>query len=93
MAELDRILSDAVAAEHVPFVVGMAGNAKGMTWSGAAGQARAGVPAQVDTVFRIFSMTKAVGSTAAMILMDRGKLSPDTPVADILPAFGDKQVL
>lgn len=44
-------------------------------------------------MFRIFAMTKPVDSTAAMILMDRGKLSPDTPVADILPAFGRKQVL
>jgi len=93
MAELDRILADAVAAEHVPFVVGMTGNSAGMTWSGAAGDACVGVPAQVDTVFRIFSMTKAVGSTAAMILMDRGKLEADTPVAEILPEFGHKQVL
>ena len=74
MAELDRILSDAVAAEHVPFVVGMTGNSEGEIWSGAAGEARPGVPAKVDTAFRIFSMSKAVGSTAAMILMDRGKL-------------------
>jgi methyl acetate hydrolase len=93
MAELERILSDAVAAEHVPFVVGMTGNSTGTIWSGAAGNARAGVPAQVDTVFRIFSMTKAVGSTAAMILVDRGKLNPDTPVAEVLPEFGRKQVL
>ena len=93
MSELDRILSDAVAADHVPFVVAMTGHAGGVTWSGAAGQARADLPAAENTVFRIFSMTKAVGSTAAMILMDRGRLDPDTPVADILPAFGDKQVL
>jgi CubicO group peptidase (beta-lactamase class C family) len=93
MAELDRILADAVAAEHVPFVVGMTGNAQGLLWSGAAGAARAGVPAAVDTVFRIFSMTKAVGSTAAMILIDRGKLSPETAVADLLPEFAQLQVL
>ncbi|HTP73442.1 MAG TPA: serine hydrolase domain-containing protein [Burkholderiaceae bacterium] len=93
MAELDRILADAVAAEHVPFVVGMAGNAAGVLWSGAAGEARSGTPAQRDTVFRIFSMTKAVGSTAAMILIDRGKLSADTPVAQILPEFAQRQVL
>ncbi|HRY88610.1 MAG TPA: serine hydrolase domain-containing protein [Rubrivivax sp.] len=93
MTELDRILADAVAAEHVPFAVGMTGDSKGMRWSGAAGDARAGVPAAADTVFRIFSMTKAVGSTAAMILIDRGRLSPDTPVADILPAFDRLQVL
>lgn len=93
MAELDRILADAVTAEHVPFVVGMAGNSAGVIWSGAAGDARRAVPAQLSTVFRIFSMTKAVGSTAATILMDRGKLSADTPVAQILPAFAERQVL
>jgi Beta-lactamase class C and other penicillin binding proteins len=32
-------------------------------------------------------MTKAVGSTAAMILMDRGKLDPNTPVDAIIPEF------
>lgn len=93
MSELDRILSDAVTANQVPFAVAMTGNAAGVTWSGAAGDARTGVPAKVDTVFRLFSMTKAVGSTAAMILMDRGKLNPDTPVAEILPEFKDLQVL
>ena len=93
MAELDRILADAVAAEHVPFAVGMVGNAAGVIWSGAAGDARSGTPAQRDTVCRIFSMTKAVGSTAAMILIDRGKLSADTPVAQILPEFAQRQVL
>jgi CubicO group peptidase (beta-lactamase class C family) len=30
-------------------------------------------------------MTKAVGSTAAMILIDQGKLSFDTPVQEVLP--------
>ncbi len=93
MTELDRILSDAVAAEDVPFVVGITGNSAGVTWSGAAGEARAGVPAAVDTVMRIYSMTKAIGGTAAMILIDRGALSPDTPVAEILPEFGRMQVL
>ena len=42
---------------------------------------------------RIFSMTKAVGCTAAMILMDRGKLSPDATVSSILPRFAELQVL
>jgi CubicO group peptidase (beta-lactamase class C family) len=47
----------------------------------------------VDTVFRVFSMTKAIGSTAAMILIDRGKLDPDATVESILPEFAQVQVL
>ncbi len=92
MSQMDQVLNDAVAAQDVPFAVAMAGNAAGITYSGAAGES-AGRAAQEDTAFRIFSMTKAIGSLAAMILVDRGKLSMDTPVADVLPAWNDMQVL
>jgi CubicO group peptidase (beta-lactamase class C family) len=90
---LDQILSDAVATQSAPFLVAMVGNSQGITYSGAAGQAAPGLQADEDTVFRIFSMTKAVGAVAAMIMIDRGKLSLDTPVGDILPAWNDLQVL
>lgn len=93
MNELNTILKNAVAANDVPFVVAMTGNAQGTTWSGAAGERAPGVAATQDTIFRIFSMTKAVGSTAAMILIDRGKLSMDTPVEEILPQFAEIQLL
>ena len=90
---MDRILSDAVAAQDVPFVVAMSANAQGVTYSGSAGQAAAGRAAGEDTVFRIFSATKAVGSLAAMIMIDRGKMSMDTPVADVLPDWNRLRVL
>ena len=92
MPGMDKVLEKAVADGDVPFVVAMAGNSDGITFSGAAGEAAAGRNAAEDTVFRIFSMTKAVGSVAAMILIDRGKLSMETPVADILPEWNDLQV-
>jgi CubicO group peptidase (beta-lactamase class C family) len=93
MSDLDNVISEAVASQDVPFLVGMLGDAKGVIWSGAAGERSPGQPATVDTVFRIFSMTKAVGSTAAMILIDRGKLSADTVVETILPEFSELKVL
>jgi len=93
MAELDKVISEAVSKQDAPFLVAMTGNADGVTWSGTAGERSPGQPATVDTVFRIFSMTKAVGSTAAMILMDRGKLDPDATVESILPEFGALKVL
>ncbi len=93
MSNMDDVLNNAVAAGDVPFVVAMAANSDGVTYSGAAGQASEGRAAGEDTAFRVFSMTKAVGSVAAMILIDRGRLSMDTPVADILPAWNDLQVL
>jgi CubicO group peptidase (beta-lactamase class C family) len=93
MAELDRVIDEAVARQDAPFLVAMTGSANGVTWSGAAGERSPGQPASLDTVFRIFSMTKAVGSTAAMILMDRGKLKADDTVESIVPEFGELQLL
>ena len=90
---IDQILSDAVAAQHVPFVVAMSANSDGVTYSGSAGEAAEGRAAAEDTVFRIFSATKAVGSLAAMMMIDRGKMSMDTPVADVLPEWNNLQVL
>jgi CubicO group peptidase (beta-lactamase class C family) len=93
MSKLDEVLSQAVSSGAVPGLVAMTGCAAGVKWSGAAGDRAPGQAMTVDTVFRIFSMTKAVGSTAAMILMDRGKLDPDGAVESILPEFEKIQVL
>lgn len=93
MTALDTLLSDAVAEGTLPFVVAMVGNGEGIEWSGSAGHAAEGQPAGEDSVFRIFSMTKAIGSLAAMILIDRGKLDFDTTVVDVLPDFGRVKVM
>ncbi len=93
MSQLNDVLERSVSAEDAPFIVAQVGDANGVKWSGAAGESAPGQKAAPDTVFRIFSMTKAVGSTAAMILMDRGKLNPNTPVEEILPEYAKVQVL
>lgn len=93
MEKLDTVLKAAVEAGDVPFVVAMAAHSEGVIYSGAFGQAAEGRAAAEDTAFRIFSMTKAVGSVAAMILIDRGEIAMDTPVGDILPEWNDMQVL
>ena len=90
---IDDVLNAAVSDGDVPFVVAMAANRNGVTYSGAAGPASATRAADEATAFRIFSMTKAIGSLAAMILIDRGQLSMDTAVGDILPGWNDLQVL
>ncbi len=90
---LDGVLADAVAKNDVPFAVAMWGDAAGVNWTGTAGDRSEGAPATLDTMFRIYSMTKAVGSTAAMILIDQGKLEVDTPVESVLPQFADMKVL
>jgi CubicO group peptidase (beta-lactamase class C family) len=43
-----------------------------------------GTPVTVDTRFLWFSMTKVATATAAMTLVDRGRLDPDAPLSDVL---------
>jgi methyl acetate hydrolase len=93
MGVLNDVLNAGVASGAAPGFVAMTGNAAGVKWSGTAGERAPGQPMTEDTVFRIYSMTKAIGSTAAMILMDRGKLDPNAPVDSILPDFAKIQVL
>jgi CubicO group peptidase (beta-lactamase class C family) len=45
------------------------------------------VPMRTDTIFRIASMSKAPVSVAAMILIEEGRLSLETPVSRFFPAF------
>jgi CubicO group peptidase (beta-lactamase class C family) len=49
-------------------------------------------PMTTDTIFRLYSMTKAVTSVAAMMLVDDGKLSLDDPLSKYIPAFADVRV-
>lgn len=93
MSQLNDVIDQAVQAQDAPFLVAMVGDKDGIKWSGAAGERAPGQKATQDTVFRIFSMTKAIGSTAAMILMDRGKLDPNKPVEAIIPDFAKVKVL
>jgi len=44
------------------------------------------------TLFRIYSMTKAVTSAAALMLCEEGKMSLDDPVERFLPEMADRQV-
>ncbi len=53
----------------------------------------AGVPMAPDTVFRIYSMTKPIVSTALMLLHEEGRFQLEHPVAQYLPAFAATKVL
>jgi CubicO group peptidase (beta-lactamase class C family) len=50
-------------------------------------------PVDIDSLFRVYSMTKPVTGMAAMILIGEGKMKLDQPIADFLPAFKEMRVL
>lgn len=47
---------------------------------------------KADAIFRIYSMTKPLVSTAAMLLVDDGKIALSDPVANYLPQFAHMSV-
>jgi CubicO group peptidase (beta-lactamase class C family) len=50
-------------------------------------------PLDLDTLWRIYSMTKPITGMAAMILVGEGKIKLDQPIADFLPEFASMRVL
>lgn len=95
MNALDRVLQRAVASGAAAGIVGAVGSREGISYLGAHGTKAINAPAAMttDTIFRIFSMTKAITGIAAAKLVERGRLDLDAPVSSILPEFGALQVL
>ena len=52
----------------------------------------AGLPAEQDTLWRIYSMTKPITSVAAMMLYEEGTLELTDPVSRYIPSFGEMRV-
>jgi CubicO group peptidase (beta-lactamase class C family) len=50
-------------------------------------------PLQRDTLFRIASMTKPITSTAAMMLIEEGRIGLQDPIAKWAPEFSEMRVL
>jgi CubicO group peptidase (beta-lactamase class C family) len=51
-----------------------------------------GKPMALDSIFRIYSMTKPLVSVAAMMLVEDGKIELTDPVSKFFPAFKGQQV-
>jgi len=49
-------------------------------------------PMQLDTIARIYSMTKPIAGTAMMMLYEEGKWKPTDPISKYIPEFADLKV-
>jgi CubicO group peptidase (beta-lactamase class C family) len=49
-------------------------------------------PITDQTIFRLFSMTKAITSVVAVKMLDEGKFSLDDPIAKYIPSFANVKV-
>jgi methyl acetate hydrolase len=93
-AAVDEVLRSGIARRKIPAVVGMVASENKTRYAGAFGpRDSSGVPVQVDSIFQVASMTKAVTTVAALQLVEKGKVGLDEPVARHLPQFKGIQVL
>ena len=92
---LDTIFTQAVESKAMPGIVAVAATDKGALYEGAFGTRELGksAPMTLDTVVWIASMTKAITATAAMQLVERGKLGLERPASEVVSELARAQVL
>ena len=92
----DAVLNGVVTSDpRVPGVVAMATDRRGNIYEGAFGKRRLGQDADMttDSVFAIFSTTKAITGTAVLQLVEEGKLDLDAPAKTYAPDIGTLHVI
>jgi len=92
---IDRIFSEAVESKAMPGIVAVAATDGGILYEGAFGKRELGkdAPMRLDTVVWIASMTKAITATAAMQLVESGKLHLERPASEVVPQIAAAKVL
>lgn len=95
VAALDSVLAGVTTGPaRVPGVVALVTDRDHDIYSGAAGERRLdGEVMTEDTVFAIFSTTKAIAGTTALQCVEDGLLDLDAPAKEYAPAIGALQVL
>ena len=95
-AAADAVLDGVVTSTpRVPGVVAMVTNRDRNIYEGAAGKRRLDQPAGMttDSIFAIFSTTKAITGTTVLQLVEEGRLDLDAPAKRYAPDIGKLQVI
>ena len=84
---LDTLVPAILEQDRIPGAVVLAGDLEKTSYRKAFGTAR------LDTIFDLASCTKVVGTTtAAMLLVEQGKLSLDDPLGKYVPCFRGRDI-
>jgi CubicO group peptidase (beta-lactamase class C family) len=94
IARISTVLKKEVADGKLPGAVVMVARKGKIVYSDAIGfQDKPGnIPMRMDSLFRIYSMTKPLASVAAMMLVEDGVIQLTDPISKFLPAFKEMQV-
>lgn len=94
LKRIDAMLQDAVKTNQIPGVVALIARNGHILYHQAYGTANEkGDPLKTNTIFRIASQTKAITSTAVMILWEEGKFRLDDPISKYIPEFKNPHIL
>jgi len=93
--DLSQTLRDSMTRRKIPCVVAMVATPDKITYTGAFGKRdeKSGTDVKPDSMFAIASMTKAITATAALQLVEQGKVQLHEPVSKYLPELGKLDVL
>ncbi len=95
LMRIDAMCKEALEESQVPGMVALVARNGKIVYHKAFGMAdnESGRALKRDDIFRIASQTKAITSTAVMMLWEEGKFRMDDPISKYIPAFMDSQVL
>lgn len=95
LARIDRMCNNAIKDGEVPGIVALVARNGRIAYHKAFGMADNALekPMEPDAIFRIASQTKAITSTAVMMLWEEGHFQLDDPISKYIPEFKNPQVL
>ena len=95
LMKIDAMLKKAVLDADVPGIVALIARNGKIVFHNAYGMAdnTSGKEMKNDAIFRIASQTKAITSTAVMMLWEEGKFKLDDQISKYIPEFGEAQIL
>jgi len=92
LARIDQMLKASIEDNQIPGAVALIARKGKIVYYKAFGSADENRPFNRDDIFRIASQTKAITSTAVMMLWEQGKFQLDDPISKYIPEFKDMQV-
>jgi CubicO group peptidase (beta-lactamase class C family) len=95
LQRIETMCSKAVSEDNIPGVVALVARHGKIVYWKAFGMAdnQSGRVLKRDDIFRIASQSKAITSTAVMILWEEGRFRLDDPVSKYIPEFKNPQIL
>jgi CubicO group peptidase (beta-lactamase class C family) len=95
LKRIDQMIEEAIAEGEIPGGVALIARNGKIVYHKAFGQSNKeqGTPFQKNDIFRIASQTKAITSTAVMMLWEEGHFQLDEPISKYIPEFENTGIL